>query len=677
MSKKEIKDKEFLTINNIRFLGCDAIQKANSGHPGIVLGMAPVLYELFSKFMIFNPEKPNWINRDYFILSAGHGSALLYSILSLFNYNISQNDIKGFRSTGSKTPGHPEYNPDLGIEATTGPLGQGIGMAVGLAMSLKNIAATYNKEELKIFNQKVYVLAGDGCLEEGISYESASLAGHLKLDNLILIYDSNNIQLDSPINYSFSNDIKLQFQAMHWNYFRIENANNLSEISNILTLATNVNNNQPTIIEVKSVIGYGSPLQGSPKSHGAAFSSEDYQKTKEFFKWKYPAFTVLPEVKELINSYVDGKIQDYKTWLKTFERYKKQFPDQFKELDNLLSRNIKVDWAKLEKSLKTTKPEATRVSTGKILAYLTKDNYDQNLFFGGSSDLSGSTKVIVNTERFSSADFKGRNVYFGARDFGLGPFVNGINLSRFHLGFGADFFAFSQYCLAGIRLAALMNLNSLWFFSHDSLYLGEDGPTHQPIEQFVQLRVIPNIILFRPADINESIGVFKSILEFKYKKPIVVITSRQNVEQLSCTKANEVASGGYIAVKEKAGLVIDFVIVATGSELATAVYVAEELKMNFKKNVRVVSMVSTNLFDLQTKSYQNAILPSTPNKIFIEMGLVDSWYKYGDKDSLYFGPSSFGLSGTGDDVVKSFKLSKEDIYKAVVKKYQLSKKSNW
>ncbi|WP_434414553.1 transketolase [symbiont of Argiope bruennichi] len=661
--KKKLIDE--LSINSIRILGLDMVQKANSGHPGIVLGLAPTIYTIYKDFLNFSPKNPNWINRDRFVLSAGHGSALLYSVLHHFNYKFTIDDLKKFRQVGSITPGHPEYDVNLGIECTTGPLGQGIGLAVGMAIGLKNANSIYNNNYCEMFNGNVFVACGDGCLQEGISYEACSLAGHLKLSNLILIHDSNSIQLDSKVSATFSENLHQRFKAMNWYTQKVFNGNDLDEIKKAIQNA--IDSSLPSYIEVVSTIGYKSPLENTTKVHGAPLSVKDYLETKKNYDWNYQPFTVPEEVKQNFYSIIKDKVLNYEKFKTKFEKFSKKNPEISKEILNFYNhKKLSIDWNKINELFISNNSEATRVSVGKIWDYICQN---EKIFLGGSADLSVSTKIAGADGQFNCWNYNGRTLYFGVRDFGLASFVSGITLTSIKWGYGGDFFAFSNYMKAPIRLACQMQIPLLLFFSHDSVLLGEDGPTHQPVEQIWDLRNTHNLYTYRPADIKESIGCLKDALEKNLSSVSCFVTSRQNLPQLSHTSVEKTQKGGYILVNfEPEDNRKKLIFLATGSEVSLAILVAEALKNDF--NIRVVSLPCVEKFLENSKIYLNSVLSDTEPLITFELSNKNCWNIFGNQRIVYsFGLSTFGVSGKDKDIQKYFELDQESIVKNIKKTF--------
>lgn len=519
---------EQLSINTIRTLTIDAVEKANSGHPGMPMGAAPMAYELWSKWMKHNPANPEWINRDRFVLSAGHGSMLLYSLLHLCGYDLPMEEIQNFRQWGSKTPGHPEYGHTPGVDATTGPLGQGVGMAVGMAMAEAHMAAVYNKDNFPIIDHYTYAICGDGDLMEGISSEAASLAGHLKLGKLIMLYDSNDISLDGELNLSFSEDVATRFKGFGWQVLRVEDGNDLQAISAAIEEAKK-ETSMPTLIEVKTVIGYGSPNKagkgGKAGTHGAPLGADEVVLTKEYYGWPTDKpFYVPDEVREHFAQIKQKGMAAETEWNEMFERYADLYPDLARQFDAAVNGDLPEDW---DAGLPTYSPEdkaiATRAASGNALNALAQTI--PNLL-GGSADLESSTNTnLKGYPAFTSEDYSGRNIYFGVREFAMGAALNGMLLHKGVRSYVGTFFVFSDYLRPAIRLAAIMNLPATYVFTHDSIGVGEDGPTHEPIEQLAALRSIPNVTVIRPADANETTAAWQYVIE-NHNNPCALILTR-------------------------------------------------------------------------------------------------------------------------------------------------------
>ena len=639
-------------VNTIRMLSVDQIESANSGHPGLPLGAAPMAYALFKNHLVRDSKDLDWKNRDRFILSAGHGSALLYSLFYLFDYGLSLDDLKNFRQLDSKTPGHPEYNHTRGVEATTGPLGQGISMAVGMALAEEKLAALYNKDDLKLVDHYTYALVGDGCLMEGISNEASSLAGTLKLSKLIVLYDSNKISIEGSTDLAFSEDVRKRYQALGWDTFLVEDGNNLDEINEKIEEAKK--SDRPALIEVKTKIGYGSPREDSAKAHGEPLGKEDRKSTREFFGLPDEDFYVDEDVKAHFQKIVEENTARVNEKKKIEEEYAKKYPKEYE--DYLAAFNLEKKEL-LEDSYYDSfdKDMATRAISGEVLNKIAKDNIH---IFGGSADLGPSNKTMLKGEEYFSADNRlGRNITFGVRENAMGAITNGILLHGGLRTYASTFLVFSDYLKPTIRLAALMNLPNVYIFTHDSIGVGEDGPTHQPIEHLAMLRSIPGIVVIRPADGRETAASLN--LAFNSKNtPFVLALSRQNLPQLE-NSSRDIYRGAYIIKKEEGEL--EKIVIATGSEVSLALEAAEGLK-----GVRVVSMPSMEMFDAQSSDYKEEILPSNITKrISLEALSSFGWHKYIGMKGMAISIDTFGASGKGAEVFERFGFTKENIRRKI------------
>lgn len=639
------------SITNLKMLGIEAVNEANSGHPGIVLGAASMAYALFSEHLYCNPKDPQWINRDRFFLSAGHGSALLYSLLYLSGYNITLDDLKAFRKLGSKTAGHPEYDLDLGIEATTGPLGQGLSMAIGCALTQMFLANSFNKKNYDLFNYYTYVICSDGDLQEGISQESISLAGHWRLNKLIVLYDSNDIQLDGPLNLSQSDNVKERFTSVNWNYLLVSEGHNFEKISQAISEAKK--QDKPTLIEIKTIIGKDASKQGTSDVHGSPLQNDLINVAKNL-NWNHPPFYVDLEVKEDFHQRVFIRGQEkYQKWQEMFKEYEKEYIDLAKEIKQMFDHKYEFKTEDFSNIL-TTNSMATRDVSKKVLDIISEK---LSLFLGGSADLSTSTKSKGADDVFSINNLSGRNIMFGVREFAMAAISNGMLLQKMVRSFVSTFLIFSDYMKAAIRLAALMKIPNIFIFSHDSIAVGEDGPTHQPVEQLAMLRSIPNVNVFRPCDIKEVISSYVSALNSK-NTPTIILLSRQNLPQITSSNSEKALKGGYIISNEKEKL--NLILIATGSEVDLAFKVKEQLLKDNIKGIRIVSMPSTNVFDIQTNEYKEKILPSNIKKVSLEMATTFGWHKYVDK-GLVIGIDDFGFSGPMKEVVEKVGFTVENI----------------
>ncbi|MFR3065102.1 transketolase [Peptoniphilus sp.] len=639
-------------VNTLRMLSVDQIENANSGHPGLPLGAAPMAYALFKNHLVRDSKDLNWKNRDRFVLSAGHGSALLYSLFYLFDYGLSLDDLKNFRQLDSKTPGHPEYGHTRGVEATTGPLGQGIAMAVGMAIAEEKLASLYNKDDLKLVDHYTYALVGDGCLMEGISNEASSLAGTLKLDKLIVLYDSNKISIEGSTDLAFSENVCDRYKALGWDTFVVHDGNDLDEINAAIEEAKK--SDKPALIEVKTKIGYGSPREDSAKAHGEPLGKEDRKSTREFFGLPDEDFYVDEDVRAHFQKIVEENTARVNEKKKIEEEYAKKYPKEYE--DYLAAFNLEKKEL-LEDSYYDSfdKDMATRAISGEVLNKIAKDNIH---IFGGSADLGPSNKTMLKGEEYFSADNRlGRNITFGVRENAMGAITNGILLHGGLRTYASTFLVFSDYLKPTIRLAALMNLPNVYIFTHDSIGVGEDGPTHQPIEHLAMLRSIPGIVVIRPADGRETAASLN--LAFNSKNtPFVLALSRQNLPQLE-NSSRDVYRGAYIIKKEEGEL--EKIVIATGSEVSLALEAAKGLK-----GVRVVSMPSMEMFDAQSSDYKEEILPSNINKrISLEALSSFGWHKYIGMKGMAISIDTFGASGKGAEVFERFGFTKENIRRKI------------
>ena len=653
-----------LAVNAIRCLSLAQIEKANSGHPGLPMGASPMAYVLFNKILKANPKNENWFDRDRFVLSAGHGSAMLYSLLHLSGYDLSIDDLKQFRQKGSKTPGHPEYSHTKGVEVTTGPLGQGIGQAVGLAIAEKHMQALYNKDDLKIIDHYTYALCGDGDLMEGVSYEAMSLAGHLNLNKLIVLYDSNDICLDGNLSSSFSENVEKRVKAQKWNYLKVEDGNNLEEIYKAIKKVKE-NQNGPTLIEVKTIIGYGSKNQGTNKVHGAPIGEDDFSLAKKNYGWEFEDFIVPDEVYKTFEDGIlkNGKEENEK-WDEILKNYEEKYPKDYKELMIGISRKLPKDFMKnVKKYDSSMKALATRASSGEIIQDLSKITRN---FWGGSADLFSSNKTDIKDEKsFSDENSCGRNIFYGVREFAMAAIGNGIIAHGGSFHHVSTFFVFADYLKAAIRLSALSGHALTYVFTHDSIAVGEDGPTHEPIEQLAMLRSIPNTIVLRPADANETRLAWKIALESQ-NTPVILSLTRQNLPNLKQTENLEDINRGAYVIKDCENP--ELILIATGSEVSLALEVSKKLEEENKK-VRVVSMPSMELFRMQDDSYKNEILPKEVKKVSIEMASTFGWSEFTGDDGLNIGIDRFGISGKGEEVQDELGFCVEKIKEKITNKF--------
>ncbi|GGL56882.1 transketolase [Sporolactobacillus putidus] len=648
-----------LSIDTIRTLSIDGIEKAKSGHPGLPMGAAPMVYTLWAKKMHHNPYHPKWFNRDRFVLSAGHGSMLLYSLLHLFNYGLSIDELKQFRQWGSLTPGHPEYGHTAGVEATTGPLGQGIGMAVGMAMAETHLAAVYNRDGYKVVNHRTYALCGDGDLMEGISAEAASLAGRLKLGRLIVLYDSNSISLDGNLDMSFTENVRQRFEAYGWQTLLVDDGNDVNAIQRTLDQAAE-DESRPTLIEVRTTIGYGAPhVAGTNKVHGNPLGTEEAEATKKAYGWNHEPFFVPKEVKAHFEKLADAGKRAEDDWNKLFASYVIAYPELAASLKAAIEGKLPDNYDSALHVYDSRTNKATRQTSGEVINVLAEVVPQ---LFGGSADLASSTKTTIKSEGdFLPGNYNGHNVWFGVREFAMMAAVNGMALHGGVIPFGATFFTFSDYAKPAIRLAALMGIPSIFIFTHDSIAVGEDGPTHEPIEQLAGLRAIPNLNVIRPADGNEVREAWKIAVESKYQ-PTVLVLTRQNVETLSgeVEHASEgVRKGGYVVSEAKGEL--EGILVATGSEVALAVK-AQTLLEREGKHVRVVSLPSWELFRQQPQVYRDEVLPpKITARVGVEMASSLGWHEFVGSEGALVTIDRFGASAPGERVTAEYGFTAEHI----------------
>lgn len=643
MLPKKLEEK---IIGEIKSLGLDMIEEAGSGHPGIVLGAAPILYTLFLEHLRFAPEVPDFYNRDRFIMSAGHGSSLLYSVLYFAGYDISLDDLKSFRRLNSKTPGHPEYMKTPGVEMSTGPLGQGFATAVGCAIAEKHTASLINNKE-KVIDYNVYCLCGDGDLMEGVSYEAASLAGSLKLNNLIVLYDSNKVTLDGKTENVFDEDIAARFESMNWNV--LFTSDSVEDINNALIKAKSAD--KPTLIEVITTIGKGSLLAGSNKVHSGPLGEEEISKIKTSLGVRDIPFTISNEAVEEFRNYIKERNKDltvdFDTKLETLES------DEVSLLNKLMDKDKSIKLTSLDYNKPDDNEELLRISAKKVLnSYATISP----LIIGGNADVSSSTKMYLNElSPFSKDNYKGRNINFGVREHAMAAIANGLALAGYR-PFVSTFLSFSDYLKPALRLSALMNLPVTYIFTHDSISIGQDGPTHQPVEQLVSLRATPNLEVFRPADSNEVIGSFKTI--FENNKPSCLILGRDKIKILETTSISATSKGAYIVHNEERKL--DGIIIATGEEVTLALSVMKLLKEK-GYDLRVISMPSIERYNLLTAEEKEELFPVGAKKFVIEKGSSYSWYSFVYKDSYLFTLDKFGASGTKEEVDSFYGFTKEEI----------------
>jgi transketolase len=674
------KQLDTLSINTIRTLAIDAVQQANSGHPGAPMALAPVAYCLWQQFLRFDPADPVWPNRDRFVLSNGHASMLLYAMLYLTgvrgtnpeyevtgDYAVTLDDIKRFRQIDSRTPGHPEYRHTAGVETTTGPLGQGVGNSVGMAIAANWLASHFNRPGFEIFNYNIYAFCGDGDMMEGVGSEAASLAGHLKLPNLCWIYDNNRVTLDGPADWSFTEDVGERFSAYGWNVARVTDANDLNMLANAYGVFQQTFD-RPTLIIVNSHIGYGSPhKQDTNEAHGEALGEAEVRLVKKFYGWPEDAKFLVPDgVREHFQQGIGKRGRELRDrWTKLFGDYAREFPELAEQINRMQRRDLPDDW---DKNLPTfpadAKGMATRDSSGKVLNILA-----QNVpwLMGGSADLATSDRTRLKFEGagdFQPGTYAGRNLHFGVREHGMGAAVNGLAVSKIR-PYGGTFFNFNDYMKPSVRLSALMEIPSIFIYTHDSIGLGEDGPTHQPIEQLAQLRAMPELVLFRPGDANEVLEAWKIIMQLRHN-PVALVLTRQPIPTFDRSKyapATGVAKGAYVLADAPGGKP-DVILMGTGSEVSLCVSAYEQLTSEGVK-ARVVSMPSWHLFEEQSDDYKKQVLPpSVKARVSVEAAATLGWDRYVGPNGKMIGMHTFGASAPIKDVLKKFGFTLEKVVEA-------------
>jgi transketolase len=643
-------------INAVRVLSVDMSEKAHSGHPGLPLGASPMTYTLWDRFLRHNPVSPRWFNRDRFVLSAGHGCELLYSLLHLTGYNVSMDDLQNFRQWGSKTTGHPEYDPDLGIEATTGPLGQGIAMSVGMALAEAHLAARFNREGFPVVDHFTFVLAGDGDLMEGVSSEAASLAGTLQLGKLICLYDNNHVSLDATTDHVFTEDTCGRFQAFGWHVISLPDGNDLEAIDHAIREAM-AEKQKPSLIAVRTHIGYGSPLHDSPKVHGEPMGPENARATKQFFGWELPPFSVPAEVQNHYRQAIPRGTALEKEWLDMFGRYSEKYPDLSRQFKSMTDKVFAENWdSDLPSFSPSEGPISTRDASGKAMNAIAAALPG---FIGGSADLAGSNRTTLKSlGDFGFGDNQGRNIHFGVREHGMAAMVNGMALHGGLIPFGGTFFNFSDYLRPSLRLAALMGAHSIFIFTHDSIGLGQDGPTHQPVEHLTSLRAMPGLTVFRPADANETAAAWRVAIGLT--GPVALVLTRQALPVLDPKQyavSAGVAKGAYVLLNEPEP---DLILVATGSEVQLALEAALVLAKSGTK-ARVVSMPSWELFEKQTAEYRDSVLPLNIPTLAIEAGATLCWYKWVGRTGDIIGLDRFGASAPGEVVMEKLGFNVDNV----------------
>ncbi|WP_069789971.1 transketolase [Cyanobacterium sp. IPPAS B-1200] len=651
-----------LCVNAIRFLSIDGVEKAKSGHPGLPMGAAPMAFVLWDQFMKFNPKNPQWINRDRFVLSAGHGSMLQYSLLHLYGYDsVTIEDIKQFRQWKSRTPGHPENFVTAGIEVTTGPLGQGIANGVGLALAEAHLAAKYNKPDCTLIDHYTYVIMGDGCNMEGISGEAASIAGHWGLGKLIALYDDNHISIDGSTDIAFTEDVSKRFEAYGWHVLHVENGNSdLDAIAKAIEEAKSVTD-KPTMIKVTTTIGYGSPKKANTAGvHGAALGGDEVDATRKNLGWNYEPFVVPQDAYDHFKKAGDKGADLEAQWNETLATYKSKYPTEAKEFETITSGKLPENWADC---LPTYTPEDKALASRKhseICLNAISEVLPQ--LVGGSADLTHSnlTQLKISGD-FQKGAYENRNIHFGVREHAMGAICNGIALHNTGLiPYGATFLVFTDYMRNSIRLSALSEAQTIWVMTHDSIALGEDGPTHQPVEHVASLRLIPDLMVFRPADGNETSGAYKVAIETK-KTPSLMALTRQGLPNLAGSSIEGVAKGGYVVACGFPPEELDLILIGTGSEVSLCVDAAEKLKAEGLK-VRVVSMPCVELFDKQSDEYKESVLPKAIRKrISVEAGTTFGWERFVGDEGLCIGVNTYGASAPGGVVMEKFGFTVDNV----------------
>ncbi len=648
-------------VNTIRTLSIEAVQKANSGHPGLPMGAAPMAYALWTKHLKVNPTTSrNWVDRDRFVLSAGHGSAMLYSLLHLSGYNVTIDDLKNFRQWDSKTPGHPEVHHTDGVEATTGPLGQGIAMAVGMAMAEAHLAATYNRDSFPIMDHYTYAICGDGDLMEGVSQEASSMAGHMKLGKLIVLYDSNDISLDGPTSKAFTENVGARYEAYGWQHILVKDGNDLDEIEAAIE-AAKAETDKPTLIEVKTVIGYGAPKEGTSSVHGAPIGEEGITAAKAVYGWEYPDFTVPEEVAARFKeTMIDEGQKAEAAWNEMFKNYEHAHPELAKQFKEAFANQLPEGWEQELPKYELGTSAASRVTSKETIQAISKVVPS---FWGGSADLSASNNTMVAAEKdFEPGQYEGRNIWFGVREFAMAAAMNGIQLHGGSHVYGGTFFVFTDYLRPAIRLAALQKVPVTYVLTHDSVAVGEDGPTHEPIEQLASVRCIPNVHVIRPADGNETVAAWKIAMN-STETPTILVLSRQNLPVLEGTlehASDSVQKGAYVLSPQK-GEQPAGILIATGSEVNLAVEAQAKLAEE-GIDVSVVSMPSFDLFEKQSAEYKESVLPKAVTKrVAIEAAASFGWERYVGTEGKTITIDHFGASAPGGLVLEKFGFTPENV----------------
>lgn len=657
-----VRTKEFdtLAINTLRLLAVDGVEKAKSGHPGMPMGCAPIAYSLYGKYLKHTPKNPKWLNRDRFILSAGHGSMLLYSILHLTGYNITLDDLKNFRQWESITPGHPENHLTQGVETTTGPLGQGFSNAIGMAIAQNYMASLFNKENFSLIDHYIYAIASDGDLMEGVSHETASLAGHLKLGKLIIFYDDNSITIDGKTSLSFSENVAKRFEAYNWQILNINDVNDIEQIESAIKEAQK-ETTRPSLIITKTIIGYGSPNKHNTAGvHGSPLGTDEVIATKKNLGWDETKFFHVPDE---VSSFFEERKKECslyeEEWNKLFSDYEKEFPQEAALFKKMMSGEIGEEWKKSLPQFPSDKPVATRSASGKVLNAIAKD---LPCLIGGSADLAPSNNTYLSDyPAFSSENYNGRNFHFGIREHGMASILNGMTLYGGVIPYGGTFLVFSDYLRPAIRIASLSHIRPIYVFTHDSIGLGEDGPTHQPVEQLAALRAIPGLLVIRPADANETVYAWKTAIEYK-DGPVAICLTRQNIPVIDrniYSSAENLEKGGYILADSKSNP--DVIIIATGSEVTPSLEAASLLN-NEGIAARVVSLPCWELFEMQPDDYKESVLPSNVKaRISVEAGVSMGWEKYIGLDGEAVSLNRFGASAPVKILMEKFGFTAQNI----------------
>ncbi len=653
-----------LCIQTIRFLSMDGVQKANSGHPGMPMGMAPATYILWTKYLNFNSANPRWANRDRFVLSAGHGSMLLYSMLHLCGFDISLEDLTNFRQWGAKTPGHPEFELDRGIEVTTGPLGQGISNAVGMAIAQKYLASYFNREDFPVINYKIYAVVGDGDLQEGVASEACSLAGHLGLDNLVVVYDDNHISIDGDTALSFTEDAKMRFKSYGWNVREVNaDGNNMAAFEKALG---KTESGKPTMIKLRTHIAFGSPnKQDTSGAHGSPLGEDEIKLIKKNYGWDPEKKFYIPEkVTSCFAKVTEKGKESEAAWNRMFDSYAQKYPDLAKEFKAAAAGKLSVNLDEILPTFKAGESIATRSASGKVLAAVMPK---MPMIMGGSADLTPSNNTSwPGAKDFQKSSPDGRYIRYGIREHGMGSILNGISTSGMLRAYGGTFFVFSDYMRPAVRVAAISKYSSIFIWTHDSIGVGEDGPTHQPVEHVASFRAMPGLIVFRPADANETAQAWKYTLE-NNNGPVAMLLTRQNLPVLDQSKygsAKNTSKGAYVLVEVKNP---DVIIMATGSEVSLALSAAEKLAKDGVK-AQVVSMPSWELFEKQPQAYKDSVLPTNVKaRVAVEAGIEMGWRKYIGDNGVFVGMSSFGASAPANICFEKFGITASAVQEAAKK----------